>query len=185
MIADVLKDSEGRMRGAIEALKADLLTLRTGRASPAILEKIKVEYYDTELPLNQLASISAPDPHLLAIKPFDPGALGAIEKAILKSDLGLNPQNDGKIIRLPIPQLSAERRKELGKLAAKRGEEARIAVRNVRRDALHDLKEMEDEKLISEDEHFRGKEQMQELTDRYVEMVNEIEKSKEKEILDV
>lgn len=185
MFADILKEGEERMKGAVEALKSDLLTLRTGRASPGFLEKLKVDYYDTSLPLNQLATISAPDAHLLTVKPFDPAALGAIEKAILKSDLGLTPQNDGKIIRLPIPQLTTERRKELVKLAAKRAEEARVAVRNVRRDALQDLKDLEDEKLVSEDEHFRAKEKTQELTDRFIALVNEVDKAKEKEILEV
>lgn len=184
-VAEVLRDAEERMKKAVEALRGDLMTYRTGRASPALVERLRVEYYGTPMPLNQLATISAPDPHLITIKPYDPTALSEIEKAILKSDLGLTPQNDGQMIRLPVPQLTAERRKEMVKLAAKRAEEARVAVRNVRRDALEELREMEKEKLISEDEFFRTKDRVQELTDKYIEIVDEVGRAKEKEILEV
>ena len=185
MVNDVLKDIEGRMKKTVEVLQHDLSSIRTGRATPALLDRIKVEYYGATLPLNQLATISAPEARLLTIKPFDAGALGAIEKAIQRSDIGLMPNNDGKIIRLAIPQLTEERRRELVKVSSKRVEEARVAVRNLRRDGLKDLQELEDEDLISEDEHHRAKDKVQELTDRYIDEVNRVGKAKEAEILEV
>jgi ribosome recycling factor len=185
MIEDVLKDVEERMNKAVEVLRGDLLGIRTGRASPALVEKVKVNYYDTPTPLNQLATISIPEPRLLVIRPFDPTSLGEIEKAILKSDLGLTPHNDGKLLRLSIPRLTEERRQELIKVVAKRVEEARVAIRNLRRDGLKDLQDLEKEKIISEDDHFRGKDRLQELTDRHIEQVEEVGRAKEEEIAEI
>jgi ribosome recycling factor len=185
MINDVLREAEARMQKAVEALQEDLRTVRTGRASPALIERLPVEYYGVPTPLQQLATISAPEPRLLTIRPFSPGDIGAIEKAILKSDLGLTPSNDGKLIRLIIPRLTEERRRDLVKLVARRVEEGRVAIRNIRRDSINDLREFEKEKMISEDELHRGIEEMQELTDRYIERVDEVGKAKEAEIMEV
>ncbi len=185
MVEEVFKDVRSRMEKAVEILQEDLKALRTGRASPALLEKIKVEYYGTLLPLNQLASITAPEPRLLVVRPWDPSALPAIEKAILKSDLGLTPMNDGKVIRINIPRLTEERRKELVKVVSKRLEEAKIAVRNCRRDGLEQLKELQDEKLISEDEFFRARDRLDELTEEFVKKIDEIGEAKKKEIMEI
>lgn len=185
MIDDLLKETEARMKKAVEVLQGDLATIRTGRASPALIEKLRVDYYGTPTPLNQLAAISVPEPRLMVVRPYDPTSLSEIERAILKSDLGLTPANDGKLIRLPIPSLTEERRLELVKVVGRRVEEARVAIRNCRRDSLRDLKEMEKEKLISEDEHYRGREDMQKLTDNYVEEVDEVGRVKETEIIEV
>ncbi len=185
MIDDLLKETEARMKKAVEVLQGDLATIRTGRASPALIEKLRVDYYGTPTLLNQLAAISVPEPRLMVIRAYDPASLSEIERAILKSDLGLTPVNDGKLIRLPIPSLTEERRQELVRVVGRRVEEARVAIRNCRRDALRDLKEMEKEKLISEDEHYRGREDMQKLTDNYVEEVDEVGRAKEEEIKEV
>lgn len=186
MIDDILKETEARMGKAVEALRHDLATIRTGRASPALVEWLKVEYYGTMTPLQQIAAISVPEPRLLAIRPWDPNAMPFIEKAILKSDLGLTPNNDGKIIRLAIPSLTEERRQELVRLTHKRVEEARVAIRNCRRDALEDLREMEKEKLISEDDFYRARDKrLQELTDRYIEKVNDVGEAKKTEIMEI
>ncbi|HLB65315.1 MAG TPA: ribosome recycling factor [Anaerolineales bacterium] len=185
MVSDALVEAESRMKGAVRALEEDLAAIRTGRASPAIVERLAVDYYGTPTPLMQLATISAPEPRLLTIKPFDPGSLKNIERAIQASDLGLTPGNDGKIIRLVIPTLTEERRHDLVKVVRSRAEEARVAVRNVRRDVLHDLREYEKEKLISEDELHRGETELQKLTDRIVEQVDEVARRKETEVLEV
>jgi ribosome recycling factor len=185
MIDDLLKEIEARMKKAEEVLQGDLATIRTGRASPALVEKLRVNYYGTPTPLNQLAAISVPEPRLMIIRPYDPTSLSEIEKAILKSDLGLTPLNDGKVIRLPIPRLTEERRQELVRVVGRRVEEARVAIRNCRRDGLQDLREMEKEKLISEDEHYRAREDMQKLTDKYVEQIDEVGRAKEAEIKEV
>lgn len=185
MIEDILKATEARMEKCVEALQNELIAIRTGRASPALVERLQVEYYGTQVPLNQLSTISVPEPRLLVIRPFDPSSLPQIEKAILKSELGLTPSNDGKVIRLSIPRLTEERRLELVKMVQKRVEEARVAVRNCRRDGLQDMKECEKEKLISEDEHYRGKDRMQELTDKYIERVDGIGSAKEEQIMEV
>ncbi|MFQ5886824.1 MAG: ribosome recycling factor [Anaerolineae bacterium] len=185
MIDDLLKETEARMKKAVEVLQGDLATIRTGRASPALIEKLRVDYYGTPTPLNQLAAISVPEPRLMIIRPYDPTSLSEIERAILKSDLGLTPVNDGKVIRLPIPRLTEERRQELVRVVGRRVEEARVAIRNCRRDGLRDLREMEKEKLISEDEHYRAREDMQKLTDKYVERVDEVGRAKETEIKEV
>jgi ribosome recycling factor len=185
MIDDVKADAENRMKKTIDAFKRELLGIRTGRASPALVEPLKVDYYGAPTALQQIASVSAPEARLLVIKPFDQSSLSAIEKAILKSDLGLTPMSDGKLIRLPIPQLTEERRRDLTKVVHKHAEEAHVAVRNVRRDALKDLEEMEKEKMISEDQHFKGKDLLQELTDKFIAQVDQIAKAKEAEIMEV
>jgi ribosome recycling factor len=180
-----MNETEDRMKKSVEALRQDLATIRTGRASPKLVERVMVDYYGTATPLNQLASISAPEARLLAIRPWDPNSLSAIERAIMASDLGLNPSNDGTIVRLVIPQLTEERRQELTRHAAQRVEEARVAVRNCRRDGMKDLQEIEREKLISEDDYYRAKDRLQELTDKYIENVNKIGEAKEAEIMEV
>jgi len=173
------------MRGAIQVLHDDLSAIRTGRASPALVEKLPIEYYGTPTPLMQLASINVPEPRSLMIKPFDPSTIKIIEKAILSSDLGLNPNNDGKVIHLNLPPLTEERRRELAKRVHHRLEESRVAIRNIRRDAHNDMRDFEKEKLISEDELTRGEEDLQKLTDRFIEEVAEMGKKKEFEIMEV
>ena len=185
MIDEVLEELRDRMQKSVDALQDDLRSIRTGRASPALVEKLPVEYYGTATPLNQMASIAAPEPRLLVIRPWDPSSLGDIERAILKSDIGLTPMNDGALIRLSIPRLTEERRRELVKVVSRRVEEGRIAVRNLRRDALQDLKEFEKEKMISEDDFYRGKDKVQELTDEFVEKIDEIGQHKEAEVMEI
>ena len=185
MINEVLEELRERMQRSVEALQDDLLSIRTGRASPALVDKLQVEYYGSLTPLNQLASVAAPEPRRLVIRPWDPASLPDIERAILKSDLGLTPMNDGKLIRLSIPRLTEERRRELVKVVSRRVEEARVAVRNLRRDALQDLKDFEKEKMISEDEFYRGKDEVQGLTDEFIETIDEIGKRKEEEVMEI
>jgi ribosome recycling factor len=184
MDQELLRETEKRMRKALEALKSDLRTIRTGRASPALLERVMVNYYGQPTPLNQLAVISAPEPTLLVVRPYDPESLEEVERAILKSDVGLTPSNDGRIIRLPIPRLTEERREELAKVVRQRVEEGKVALRNVRRDALEDLREFEKEKLISEDQFYRAKDKLQDLIDRYTEKMEEISTRKQREIME-
>lgn len=172
------------MRKAVEVLKSDLRTIRTGRASPALVERVMVDYYGQATPLNQLAVISAPEPSLLVVRPYDPESLEDVERAILKSDVGLTPSNDGRIIRLPIPRLTEERRKELAKMVRQRVEKGKVALRNIRRDTLDDLREFEKEKLISEDAFYRSKDQLQDLIDRYAERMDEISERKQREIME-
>ena len=185
MIKDILKEAEVRMSGAIQSLENDLAVIRTGRANPGLVEKLSVDYYDSPTPLLQLASISVPEPRSLLIKPFDPSTLKTIERAILASDLGLTPNNDGKSIRLNLPPLTEERRRDLVKVVHNRLEEARVAVRNVRRDTQNDMRDFEKEKMISEDELKRGEEELQKLTDHFVEEINKHGQDKEKEIMEV
>jgi ribosome recycling factor len=185
VIKDILKDAETRMQGAIHSLAADLATIRTGRANPALVERLSVEYYGAPTPLMQLASISIPEPRSIMIKPFDPSTMKNIERAIRVSDLGLNPNNDGKSIHLNLPPLTEERRRDLVKHMHARLEDARVAVRNIRRDVHKDLRDYEKEKLITEDEMRRGEEDLQKLTDRFVEDVNRHGQTKEKEIMEV
>jgi ribosome recycling factor len=185
MLKEAHNEAEERMKGALEALEEDLAGIRTGRASPALVEKLSVEYYGMPTPLMQLATISVPESRMLMIRPFDASTLRNIERAILTSDLGLTPNNDGKVIRLNLPPLTEERRHDLVKLVHNRLEEARVAVRNVRRDGIKDLREFEHEKLISEDELEDGEESLQKVTDKYIEMVNEVGERKEKEIMEV
>lgn len=185
MIKDLLKEAETRMHAAIQSLDDDLSGIRTGRATPALVEKLSVEYYGAPTPLMQLASISVPEPRSLLIKPFDASSLKNIERAILTSDLGLTPNNDGKQIRLNLPPLTEERRRDLVKVVHNRLEEGRIAIRNVRRDALNDLRDFEKEKLISEDDLKRGEEELQKITDRNIEEMNKHGQHKEQEIMEV
>ena len=185
MLKDALHDAETRMKGAVQALEEDLSGIRTGRASPALVEKLPIEYYGTLTPLVQLASISVSEARSLLIKPFDASSIKAIDRAIMASDLGLTPNNDGKTIRLNLPPLTEERRRELVKVVHHRVEDSRVAVRNVRRDVMKDLHEFEEEKLISEDEMKRGENEVQKLTDKYIEQVNVVGAHKEKEIMEV
>ena len=185
MIKEILTDAETRMRGAITVLHNDLAAIRTGRASPALVERLQVEYFGSPTPLQQLASISVPEPRSLMIKPFDATTLKAIEKAIQISDLGLNPNNDGKVIHLNLPPLTEERRRDLVKQMHHRLEESRIAVRNIRRDVHNDMREFEKEKLVSEDELKRGEDDLQKLTDKYIEEIAAQGKNKETEIMEV
>jgi len=184
MISDVLITTEAKMSKAVEVLGREFAVLRTGRASPSLLEHIRVDYYGTPTPLNQLAGISAPEVRMLIIQPWDRAIVPAIEKAIIKSDLGLNPSSDGNAIWLVIPQLTEERRKELVKVVRKKVEERRIAVRNIRREAMEKLRAMEREKEISEDEEKRALNQLQVLTDSFIEKVDRIGKDKETEVLE-
>jgi len=183
MIGELLRDVEERMHKTVQVLEADLRTIRTGRASPALVERVMVEYYGTPTPLKQLAVIAAPEPQLLTIRPYDPGSLGDIERAILRSELGLTPTNDGRIIRLPIPRLTEERRQELAKLVRQRVEEGKVALRNIRRETLDDLREFEREKLIPEDDFYRGKDDLQDITDRYTEQMDEVSTRKQREVM--
>jgi ribosome recycling factor len=185
MIRELLQDAESRMRGAISSLESDLAAFRTGRASPHLLDRLVVEMYGVEMSLNQMAVVSVPEPQQLAIRPYDTNSISAIERAILKSDLGIMPNNDGKIIRLNIPRLTEERRRDLNKLVGKRVEEAKVAVRNVRRDVMGDLRDFEKEKMISEDDFHRGQDELQELTDKYVKQIEGISQKKEAEIMEV
>jgi ribosome recycling factor len=185
MLKEAQTEAEGRMQGAVQALEDDLAGIRTGRASPALVERLLVEYYGTPTPLVQLASISVPEARSLLIRPFDASSLKAVERAILTSDLGLTPNNDGKTIRLNLPPLTEERRRELVKVVHSRVEDARVAIRNVRRDAIKDLREFEQEKMISKDELERGEDELQKLTDRYIEEVGAVGLRKEKEILEI
>lgn len=185
MIKDLLKESESRMHSAISVLEHDLSGIRTGRANPGLVEKIHVEYYGAETPLMQLASIGVPEARSLLIRPFDKSTLKAIERAILASDLGLTPNNDGQAIRLNLPPLTEDRRRDLVKHVHHRLEESRIALRNVRRDSMKDLKEFESEKMISEDERKRGEEDLQRLVDKMIAEIDAIGKRKEQEIMEV
>jgi len=185
VIKETIKDAETRMKGAIEALELDLSGIRTGRASPALVERLQVEYYGVATPLMQLATISVPEARALLIRPFDPSTLKTIERAILASELGLTPNNDGKVIRLNLPPLTEERRRDLVKVVHNRAEEGRVAIRNVRRDLVKELREFEHEKMISEDDLKRGEEELQKLTDRMIQQIDAIGDRKQKEILEV
>jgi ribosome recycling factor len=185
MLEDIYREAKARMKGALQALEEDLAGIRTGRASPALIERLPVEYYGTPTPLIQLASIAVPEPRSLLIKPFDASSLKAIERAIQASDLGLTPNNDGKSIRLNLPPLTEERRRDLVKVVHNRVEEGRVAIRNVRRDTIKDLYEFEEEKMISEDDRKRGEKELQKITDSYIEDIHATGERKEKEILEV
>ncbi len=180
---ELLTEAEGRMAKTEEALQRDLATLRTGRASPALLDRLQVDYYGAATPVNQLATVSVPEPRVLLIQPWDQHALSAIEKAIQRSDLGLNPSNDGKVIRLVIPSLTEERRKELAKVVHRKEEEGKVAVRNIRRDAADHLKALEKDKKISTDEEHRHLERLQKLTDAAITAVEQLARAKEQEVL--
>ena len=185
MIKDLLKEADTRMHAAIQNLDEDLSGIRTGRATPALVERLQVEYFGAPTPLVQLASISVPEPRSLLIKPFDPTSLKNVERAILVSELGLTPNNDGKQIRLNLPALTEDRRRELVKVVHTRLEECRIAVRNTRRDLHNDMRELEKEKLVSEDDLKRGEDELQKVTDRYIEEINKHGLKKEQEIMEV
>lgn len=185
MIKDVMDDAEIRMGKAIDALRRDLSSIRTGRASPSLVERLPVDYYGSSTPLNQLAGISVPEPRLLVIQPWDRGSMTAIEKAIMKSELGLNPSNDGQVIRIAIPALTEERRKQLVKLVSGHVEEGKVALRNIRRDAMTHVKELMNEKMIGEDDERRAEQQVDDLTRRFVAEADKVGKSKEHEVMEV
>jgi ribosome recycling factor len=185
MVTETLQGVEGKMKALSRGFREDLATIRTGHATPALVEHIKVDYAGVPTPLKQLASISAPEARLLVIQPWDKSSIVSIEKAILKSELGLNPSSDGSIIRISIPVLSEERRQELIKIVHRRVEERRVAVRNLRHEAMNDLKKLEKDKKISQDEHKRAQDQLQKLTDRFVVDIEQIGKEKEKELTEV
>jgi ribosome recycling factor len=184
-IDEFIQDATRRMDKSIEATREHLNTVRTGRASPALLDRIHVDYYGQQTPLRQLATVNAPEPRLLTVQPFDPTSLKTIEKSIQESDLGITPSNDGKIIRLPMPQLTEERRKEYVKLARSMAEEGRVAVRNVRRDVMHNLKELVHNGEVGDDEERRAEERVQKLTDDHVKRIDELLKHKEADIMEV
>ena len=185
MLNEIYNEAEERMQKTIETLKKDFASIRAGRANPAILDKVKVDYYGVPTPISQMANISVPEPRLLMIQPWDKGVIGDIERAILKSDLGLNPNNDGSVIRISIPQLTEERRKELVKMSKKKAEDFRVEIRNARRDANDQTKMFEKDGEISEDDARKGTEKIQELTDSYIEKINKLLESKEAEIMEV
>jgi ribosome recycling factor len=181
-IDDLIKDASGRMDKSVEAVRNELNTVRTGRASAALLDRVNIDYYGQPTPLRQLATINVPEPRMLTIQPFDPNSLKSIERALQESDLGLTPANDGKIIRLPIPQLTEERRKELVKIVRQIAEDGKVAVRNIRRDVIHHLKEVSE---IGHDEEHRAEDRVQKLTDEHTHSIDELLKHKEQEIMEV
>ncbi|GKT09492.1 ribosome recycling factor [Desulforhabdus sp. TSK] len=185
MLNDIYADAQDRMKKALENLDQDYKRLRTGRASVALVDGIRVEYYGASTPLSQLATLTIPEPRTIMIQPWDTTVIGEVEKAILKSELGLTPMNDGKVIRINIPMLTADRRKELVKLAKKMAEESKVAVRNIRRDVNEMIKDLKKEKEISEDEGFKAQEETQKITDDFIKKVDEIYSAKEKEILEI
>ena len=184
-IDDLIQDATRRMDKSVESAQGEFTTLRTGRASPALLDRVQIDYYGQKTPLKQLATINAPEPRLLTVQPFDPNSLQSIERAIQESDLGLTPSNDGKVIRLPIPQLTEERRQELVKVVRGMAEDGRVAVRNVRRDVIHHLKELVDKGEVGKDEEHRAEERAQKLTDEHTKKIDELLQRKEAEILEV
>lgn len=185
MIKESIKEAEVRMKGAIQSLEEDLAGIRTGRASPALVERLHVEYYGVATPLIQLATISVPEARQLLIRPFDASSIKAVERAILASELGLTPNNDGKVIRLNLPPLTEERRRDLAKLVHSRTEEGHVAVRNIRRDLMKDLREFEHEKLISKDDLELAEEELQKLTDKMIGQLDGVCEKKQKEIMEV
>jgi ribosome recycling factor len=185
MVEDVVEDAKRRMDKTIEHIRQDFTGIRTGRASASILNRVNVSYYGQQTPLNQIASITVPEPTLLVVSPYDKSIIGDIEKSILQSDLGLNPMNDGNIIRLPIPKLTEERRKEMTRVVRAKAEDGRVALRNVRRDAIEELRSLEKEGDITKDDLHRGQEEIQKLTDKHIGETDEMLKTKEKELLEV
>jgi ribosome recycling factor len=185
MVKEILHDAESRMKRAVDVVREEFVKIRTGKASTALLDGIKVDYYGTLTPLKQIANVGTPDPHTIAVQPWEKGMIQSIEKAILNANLGLNPANDGAVVRVPIPALNEERRKELVKLIKKFAEEGRVAVRNVRRDAIEHLKKTEKEEHISEDERKRAEQEAQKLTDKYIKDIEGLIELKEKEIMEV
>ncbi len=185
MVKDILKETETKMKKGVEVVRQEFIKIRTGKATTALLDGIKIDYYGTMMPLNQIANVSTPDVHSLTVTPWDKGIIGAVEKAILVANLGLNPANDGTVIRVPIPPLNEERRKELVKLIKKFAEEGKISLRNVRRDAIEHLKKSEKQEHYSEDERKRGEEEVQKLTDKHIKEIDALVVMKEKEIMEV
>ncbi len=185
MISDVLRETEGKMKKSVEALRQHLTTVRTGRASPALVEHMQVDAYGSAMPMNQLAGITTPDARMILIQAYDASMIKTIEKAIQNSDLGINPSNDGRVIRLVLPPLTEERRRDLTKQVRARVEESKVAVRNLRRDALDDVRELEHEKLISENDMRRAQEKLQELTDKYIREIDHVGAAKEAEVMEV
>ena len=183
MINDVTKDAEGRMAKSVEALRLELVKIRTGRAHPSLLDHIRVNYYGNEVPIKQVANVTAEDARTLAVAPWEKGMISAVEKAILQSDLGLNPNTAGNVIRVPIPPLTEERRRDLIKVARSEAEQGRVAIRNIRRETNNEFKEMIKEKMISEDDERRGQELVQKLTDKYVKEVDLVLEEKEKDLM--
>ena len=181
----VLHEAEVKMKRSLEHLAAELNSIRAGRASPVMLENVRVDYYGSQTPLNQIASISAPQPDLLLVQPWDRGALEAIEKSIMTSNLGLNPSNDGQLIRIPVPPLSEERRKELVKTARSRGEEAKISIRNIRRQHKDEIKDLQQNENLSEDMRYEGEERLQAITDEYTDRVDQLLEKKEADVMTV
>ncbi|MHB1524142.1 MAG: ribosome recycling factor [Candidatus Dormibacteria bacterium] len=185
MSADLLRAAEERMAKSLDALQRELASIRTGRASPALIEHVKVDAYESQVPINQVASLSAPEPHMILVQPWDRHLIAAIERALQRSELGLNPSNDGQVIRVPVPPLNEERRREFVRLVKQRSEEAKVAIRNIRRDDLERLRKLEHDGEISEDQAQRAHSDLQRITDRHVERVEEIARRKEVELLEV
>lgn len=185
MPKEIINQCEQKMQKSIEALKKDFATIRTGKANPAILNGVSVEYYGSPMPINQIASVSAPEPQMILIKPYDKSILKAIEKAIQTSDLGFNPQNDGDVVRIPIPALTEQTRKDLVKQAKKIAEENKVAIRNIRRDGMDQLKKLEKDSLISEDELKRRSDELQKVTDKYIDTIDKTASEKEKDIMSI
>lgn len=183
-VKEILHNTEEKMKKAFESMNREFHEVRTGRASPSLVEGMHIDYYGTLTMLKQLAAISAPDAHLIVIQPWDPTVIVEIEKAIMKSNLGINPSNDGKVIRLAVPQLSKERRLELAKQIHKMSEDGRVSMRTIRRDAKETVEKLEKDKIVSEDEKFRGIEELQKVVDRYIAKIDELLKNKEKEVLE-
>jgi ribosome recycling factor len=183
MVQEIMKDLEEKMDRSIKHLEKEFLTIRTGRANPAILDSVRVEVYGSQMPLNQVATVSCPEPRMIMVQPWDKGSIGAIEKAILKADLSLNPNNDGNLIRIQIPELTEERRKELVKVVKNKTEDAKVAIRNTRREGNDEVKELEKVKTVSEDEAKATQANIQKLTDKYIEKAQKLAENKEKEIL--
>lgn len=184
-LKEVLEQSNHKMQRAIEVLKVDLASVRAGRATPALLDKVMVDYYGTPTPVNQVASVNVPEPRMIVIQPWEKSILKDIERAIMKSDLGLNPNNDGSVIRLNLPQLTEERRKELVKTVHKKAEDSRVAVRNIRRDGNDTVKKMEKAKEITEDEAKKANDDIQKMTDKYIKEIDSVMENKEKEVMEV
>jgi ribosome recycling factor len=187
MLDDIVKNAEARMQKSLEHLQTELASIRTGRASVSLLDRIQVDYYGTPTPVNQVATVTAPDPRLVVVQPWEKSMLAVIEKAILKSDVGITPTNDGQVLRLAVPQPTADRRKEMAKQVHQRAEESRVAMRNLRRDAVDQIKKAEHDKenSVSEDESRRAQERLQKLTDQFVKQIDEVSKKKETEVMEV
>jgi ribosome recycling factor len=185
MLKDIVNDGEGKMKKTLELLKQDLATVRAGRANPSILDKVQADYFGTMTPINQMAGISAPEPRMMLVQPWDKSTIALIEKAILKSDLGLNPSNDGAVIRIIVPQLTEERRAELVKVVKKKTEEARVSIRNIRRNVNDQIKDEEKKKTCSENDSKKSQEDIQKLTDKYIKELDKVFENKEKDIMEV